>query len=133
MLAPLVRAAGEEWDVGIARSAAFGAALLCGAVAAFLIWRPQPLPRWTGIALVLIVEVGAVILLSAALAAKSALQPARHAHQSTAFQNRGDRTRAGKRNPGQARTQPRAQLHCPPARMALARFDHHRLDRGVGR
>jgi len=54
-LAPLVRAAGEEWDVGIARSAAFGAALLCGAVAAFLIWRPQPLPRWTGIALVLIV------------------------------------------------------------------------------
>jgi hypothetical protein len=54
-LAPLVRAAGEEWDVGIARSAAFAAALLCGAVAAFLIWRPQPLPRWTGIALVLIV------------------------------------------------------------------------------
>jgi hypothetical protein len=56
-LAPLVRAAGEEWDVGIARSAAFGAALLCGAVAAFLIWRPQPLPRWTGIALVLSVGV----------------------------------------------------------------------------
>jgi hypothetical protein len=56
-LAPLVRAAGEEWDVGIARSAAFGAALLCGAVAAFLIWRPQPLPRWSGIALVLIVGV----------------------------------------------------------------------------
>ena len=43
-LAPLVRAAGEEWDVGIARSAAFGAALLCGAVAAFLLWRPRPLP-----------------------------------------------------------------------------------------
>ena len=42
-LAPLVRAAGEEWDVGIARSAAFVAALLCGAVAALLIWRPQPL------------------------------------------------------------------------------------------
>ena len=56
-LAPLVRAAGEEWDVGIARSAAFGAALLCGAVAAFLIWRPQPLPRWSGIALVLTVGV----------------------------------------------------------------------------
>ena len=56
-LAPLVRAAGEEWDVGIARSAAFAAALLCGAVAAFLIWRPQPLPRWTGIALVLSVGV----------------------------------------------------------------------------
>ena len=54
-LAPLVRAAGEEWDVGIARSGAFAAALLCGAFAAFLIWRPEPLPRWTGIALVLIV------------------------------------------------------------------------------
>jgi Glycosyltransferase family 87 len=46
-LAPLVRAAGEEWDVGIARAAAFGAALLA---------RPRPaLPRGTGIALVLAV------------------------------------------------------------------------------
>jgi len=64
-LAPLVRAAGEEWDVGIARSAAFGAALLCGAVAAFLIWRPQPLPRWTGIALVL--SVGVLLAVPSAL------------------------------------------------------------------
>jgi hypothetical protein len=55
-LAPLVRAAGEEWDVGIARAAAFAAALLCGAFAAFLLARrPQALPSWTGIALVLAV------------------------------------------------------------------------------
>jgi len=55
-LAPLVRAAGEEWDVGIARAAAFGAALLCGAFAVYLLARrPPALPRWTGIALVLTV------------------------------------------------------------------------------
>ena len=55
-LAPLVRAAGEEWDVGIARAAAFGAALLCGAFAVYLLARrPAALPRWTGIALVLAV------------------------------------------------------------------------------
>ena len=55
-LAPLVRAAGEEWDVGIARAAAFAAALLCGAFAAYLLARrPPALPRWTGIALVLAV------------------------------------------------------------------------------
>jgi len=55
-LAPLVRAAGEEWDVGIARAAAFGAALLCGAFAVYLLARrPNALPRWTGIALVLAV------------------------------------------------------------------------------
>ena len=57
-LAPLVRAAGEEWDVGIARAAAFVAALLCGAFAVVLIARPRPaLPRWTGIVLVLAVGV----------------------------------------------------------------------------
>jgi hypothetical protein len=55
-LAPLVRAAGEEWDVGIARAATFGAALLCGAFAVYLLARrPVALPRWTGIALVLTV------------------------------------------------------------------------------
>ena len=57
-LAPLVRAAGEEWDLGIARAAAFVAALLCGAVALFLLARrPAVLPRWAGIALVLTVGV----------------------------------------------------------------------------
>jgi hypothetical protein len=55
-LAPLVRAAGEEWDVGIARAAAFGAALLCGGFAVYLLARRElVLPRWTGIALVLAV------------------------------------------------------------------------------
>jgi hypothetical protein len=54
-LAPLVRAAGEEWDVGIARAAAFLAALLCGAAAVLLIARPRPWPRWAGVALVLAV------------------------------------------------------------------------------
>jgi hypothetical protein len=57
-LAPLVRAAGEEWDVGIARAAAFAAALLCGAVAVYLLARrPAGLPRFGGIALVLAVGV----------------------------------------------------------------------------
>ncbi len=57
-LAPLVRAAGEEWDLGIARAAVFLAALVCGAFAALLLARPAPaLPRWTGIALVLLVGV----------------------------------------------------------------------------
>ena len=56
-LAPLVRAAGEEWDVGIARAAAFAAALLCGAAAVLLIARPRPWPRWGGVALVLAVGV----------------------------------------------------------------------------
>jgi hypothetical protein len=57
-LAPLVRAAGEEWDVGIARAAAFAAALLCGGFAAVLLARGRSaLPRWTGIALVLAVGV----------------------------------------------------------------------------
>ena len=63
VLAPLVRAAGEGWDTGIARAAAFVAALLCGAAALFLLARPRPaaLPRWTGVALVLVVA----LLLSA--------------------------------------------------------------------
>jgi hypothetical protein len=55
-LAPLVRAAGEEWDVGIARAAAFAAALACGAFALFLLARrPAVLPAWSGVALVLAV------------------------------------------------------------------------------
>jgi hypothetical protein len=56
-LAPLVRAAGEEWDVGIARAAAFGAALLCGAAAVLLLTVKRSWPRWAGIALVLAVGV----------------------------------------------------------------------------
>ncbi len=57
LLAPLVRAAGEEWDVGIARAAAFMAALLCGAAAVLLIARPRPWPRWAAVTLVLAVGV----------------------------------------------------------------------------
>ena len=57
-LAPLVRAAGEEWDLGIARASAFLAALLCGGFAAVLLARSRPaLPAWTGVALVLTVGV----------------------------------------------------------------------------
>ena len=57
-LAPLVRAAGEEWDLGIARACAFLAALLCGGFATLLITRSRPaLPAWTGVALVLTVGV----------------------------------------------------------------------------
>jgi hypothetical protein len=63
-LAPLVRAAGEEWDLGIPRAAAFLAGLLCGAVAVWLLAQrrgsdPLPaaggLPRWAAIALILAV------------------------------------------------------------------------------
>ena len=52
ILAPLVRAAGEEWDVGIARAAAFLAALGVGAVAVVAL-RKRSFPAWTGIALAL--------------------------------------------------------------------------------
>jgi hypothetical protein len=54
-LAPLVRAAGEEWDLGIARAAAFVAALVCGVAAVVLLVVRRSWPRWVGIALVLIV------------------------------------------------------------------------------
>jgi hypothetical protein len=53
-LAPLVRAAGEEWDVGIARAAVFAAALLCGA-AALTLYRGRSWPASVGVGLVLAV------------------------------------------------------------------------------
>jgi Glycosyltransferase family 87 len=56
LLAPLVRAAGREWDVGIARAAAFVAALLAGA-AALLLFRRRTLPARAAAALVLVVGV----------------------------------------------------------------------------
>jgi hypothetical protein len=56
-LAPLVRAAGEEWDLGIARACAFGAALLCGAAALTLFTARRSWPAWAGVALVLAVGV----------------------------------------------------------------------------
>jgi hypothetical protein len=54
-LAPLVRAAGEEWDLGIPRAAAFGAGLLCGAAALLLIVRPRPWSKGLAVGLVLAV------------------------------------------------------------------------------
>ena len=51
LLAPLVRAAGEEWDVGIARSACFLAALGLALLGAAGLRRPD-WPRWVGPALV---------------------------------------------------------------------------------
>jgi hypothetical protein len=57
VLGPLVRAAGEEWDVGIARSAVFLATLLCGAAALTLYGRARAWRAPAGIALVLAVGV----------------------------------------------------------------------------
>jgi hypothetical protein len=64
-LAPLVRAAGEEWDLGIPRAAAFVAALLCGATAIYLLVRPRGLSR--GLAIGLIIAVGLLLTAPATL------------------------------------------------------------------
>jgi Glycosyltransferase family 87 len=53
VLAPLVRAAGEEWDVGIARSACFLAALALALIGAWALRRRGDWPAWTGTALAL--------------------------------------------------------------------------------
>jgi hypothetical protein len=54
-LAPLVRAAGEEWDLGILRACAFIAALLCGAAGVLLLARPGAWSKRMAIGLVLAV------------------------------------------------------------------------------
>ncbi|HEU0018836.1 MAG TPA: hypothetical protein VFQ14_00960 [Thermoleophilaceae bacterium] len=52
LLGPLVRAADEEWDVGIARAACFLAGLALAAIAAWALRRPErDWPAWTGTAL----------------------------------------------------------------------------------
>lgn len=52
ILAPLVRAAGEEWDVGIARSACFLAGLALALIAAWALRRPgRDRPAWLGTAI----------------------------------------------------------------------------------
>ncbi len=63
-LAPLVRAAGEEWDLGIPRAAAFLAALLCGATAIFLL-AGRALSK--GLAVALILAVGLLLTAPATL------------------------------------------------------------------
>jgi hypothetical protein len=54
-LAPLVRAAGEEWDLGIPRAASFLAGLLCGAAAVLLLARPRAWSKRFSVGLVLAV------------------------------------------------------------------------------
>ena len=54
-LAPLVRAAGEEWDLGIPRACTFLAGLLCGAAAIMLIARPRPWSKRLAVALIVAV------------------------------------------------------------------------------
>jgi hypothetical protein len=52
VLGPLVRAAGEEWDVGIARAACFLAGLALALIAAWALRRPaRDWPAWTGTAI----------------------------------------------------------------------------------
>jgi hypothetical protein len=64
-LAPLVRAAGEEWDVGIARAGMFAAALLCGAAALTLYRGRRSWPAVAGVGLV--VAVALLVLLPSTL------------------------------------------------------------------
>jgi hypothetical protein len=64
-LAPLVRAAGEEYDLGIPRACAFLAGLLCGAAALLLLARPR---AWSkGMAVGLVLAVGLLITAPATL------------------------------------------------------------------
>jgi hypothetical protein len=64
-LAPLVRAAGEEYDLGIPRACAFLAGLLCGAAALMLLARPR---AWSkGLAVGLVLAVGLLLAAPATL------------------------------------------------------------------
>ncbi|HYJ00294.1 MAG TPA: hypothetical protein VEX36_11555 [Thermoleophilaceae bacterium] len=51
ILGPLVRAAGEEWDLGIARAACFLAGLALALIAAWMLRRRGDWSAWTGTAL----------------------------------------------------------------------------------
>ena len=62
ILAPLVRAAGEEWDVGIARAACFLAGLAVALVAAWMLRRPgRGWPAWLGTALTVAVALALLL------------------------------------------------------------------------
>ncbi len=83
VLGPLVRAAGEEWDVGIARSACFLAALALALVAALGL-RRRDWPAWVGTALA--VGVALALLLPSALlqvGLRDATAPWFHTNDST--------------------------------------------------
>lgn len=56
ILGPLVRAAGEEWDVGIARAACLLAALAVALIGAWQLRRRRDWPAWAGALLVLAVS-----------------------------------------------------------------------------
>ncbi|MBA3359707.1 MAG: DUF2029 domain-containing protein [Thermoleophilaceae bacterium] len=61
ILAPLVRAAGEEWDVGIARAACFLAALGVALIGAWQLRRRRDWPAWSGALLVLAVSLALLL------------------------------------------------------------------------
>jgi Glycosyltransferase family 87 len=61
VLAPLVRAAGEEWDVGIARSACFLAALALALIGAWALRHRGGWPAWTGTALAIAVALALLL------------------------------------------------------------------------
>ena len=60
VLGPLVRAAGEEWDVGIARAACFLAALVVALLAAWSL-RLRDWPAWGGTALAVFVALALLV------------------------------------------------------------------------
>jgi hypothetical protein len=64
-LAPLVRAAGEEWDLGIPRACAFLAALLCGAAGVWLLAKPRTVSK--NLAVALVIAVGLLLTVPATL------------------------------------------------------------------
>ncbi|HZI90731.1 MAG TPA: glycosyltransferase 87 family protein [Thermoleophilaceae bacterium] len=61
ILGPLVRAAGEEWDVGIARAACFLAALAVALIGAWQLRRRRDWPAWAGALLVLAVSLALLL------------------------------------------------------------------------
>ncbi len=60
VLAPLVRAGGSEWDVGIARTTCFAAGLLLAAVGTLAL-RRRDWPAWTGVALAVLVALALML------------------------------------------------------------------------
>lgn len=83
VLAPLVRAAGEEWDVGIARAACFLAALVVALLAAASL-RRRDWPAWGGAALAVFVALALLVpstLLQVGL--RDATEPWFHTNDST--------------------------------------------------